>query len=117
MKKELQRIKYDVNITKVRLERQGEWGFDFDATHTIYSGELLTKEQLDEKVQELEVEIYADTPNPYEDGYEVEEYEYCLTIEKATVEQFREWCESKDIKYYNAKSLELFRKEGNWKWD
>lgn len=115
MKKELQRFKYDVNIIKVRLERQGEWGFDFDATHTIYSERLLTKEQLDEKVQELEVEIYADTPNPYEDGYTVEDYDHRLTVETATVEQFKTWCERKGIKFYNAVALERFRKEGRWK--
>lgn len=67
---------YNITITQVSLEQQGEWTFSYNDKHTITSDHCLTKAELDELVKDIPLEIEADTDDPYELGYVIEEYEF-----------------------------------------
>lgn len=72
--------KYDIEITEVNLDNQGEWDFTYNRFHTIYSDYPLSKEELTEEVKQLELDIESDTDDPYEDGYSIDDFEYTETI-------------------------------------
>lgn len=74
------KYKYVVTITDVTLENQGEWGFTFNDTHVILSPVILTDDELNSRVRELDIDIESDTDDPYEDGYTVNEFDYKVLL-------------------------------------
>ena len=67
---------YKITINQVSLEEQGEWDFTFNANHVIKSDKKLNKEMLDDIAKDITLEIEADTDEPYELGYYIEDYDF-----------------------------------------